>query len=245
MLINKASITSPTYQDTNELMAIINSSLTSCCRFPSPGNSLDLLDLQTNLVPFPKAIYMVPAMSPIMSRMQVNKDTLNCQIMTNEALTDANSRLFPLEMKTGLYVSCGLFYQGNLTMQNINKSLSQITAKKALKFCDWLTTGFKTSLGSKPTAKKPIIDQNLSESKMKRSSKIYEIVDGYQQQVISLSNNSGFSTYLAKTCENFNKMVGKQAFVHWYLGEGTEEAEFMEACSACKDLEQTYRKVVT
>jgi hypothetical protein len=67
-----------------------------------------------------------------------------------------------------------------------------------------------------------------SNFKSVESSFILDSSNTYDSAVIGLFNDSSISEVLRRISNEFDKLYSKRKYVHWYVGEGTDESEFVE-----------------
>lgn len=60
--------------------------------------------------------------------------------------------------------------------------------------------------------------------------------------VTFIGNSTATQEVFRRVGEQFNLMLRKRAFLHWYTGEGMDEMEFSEAQSNMNDLVSEYQQ---
>uniref|UniRef100_R4FLP9 Tubulin alpha chain n=1 Tax=Rhodnius prolixus TaxID=13249 RepID=R4FLP9_RHOPR len=210
------------YSNLNRLLSQAISATTSSIRFDSHLHS-DFMDFHTNLVPFPRLHFPVLSLSPINSPEVLITDPLNTVDITTKCF-DKNHRMATCTNENGLYMACCLMFRGDITTKEIHDALASL--KKEVKFVDWSPTGFKIGLTYEP----PITIPGSEIGKTSRS-------------VCMLCNNSAMQTVWRNLYRKYHMMSTKGAFYHWYLSEGMDEIEFVEAGEDIRTLISDYNEV--
>ena len=64
-------------------------------------------------------------------------------------------------------------------------------------------------------------------------------------ELTQLANNTGMGMIIGeRLCRKFDLMQGRKAYMHWYLREGMEESEILEARHALTDLTFDYQCIL-
>ena len=220
----KLDIERPTYTNLNRLMAQIVSSITASLRFDGSLNA-DLTQFHTNLVPYPRIHFPLVTYAPVISAEKAYHEQLSISEITNACFEPAN-QMVKCDPSHGKYMGCCLLYRGDVVPKDVNDAIATIKTKRTIQFVDWCPTGFKVGINKQP----PTVVPGGDLAKMKRAA-------------CMLSNTTAIAEAWARLDNKFDLMYAKGAFVHWYVGEGMEEGEFLEARENLAALEKDYEEV--
>lgn len=210
----------PTFSDLNSLTAQVTSMMTASMRFKGTLN-MDMQDLLTNMVPFPRMHYMTSAYGPLSPKEDANHESFSIKNITQALFTEA-CQLVDTEEKQ-VHVASTLLYRGSVSPSELNDVTAELRFKY-LKFVDWSPTGFKISMNSRTPVFTP--GGHLAASPV---------------QAMLLGNTSAICTPLSRIGHKFDLLYSKRAFVFWYVANGMEEGELAEAREDLESLAQEYR----
>ncbi|XP_067941273.1 tubulin alpha chain-like [Watersipora subatra] len=214
----------PTYTNINRLMAQVVSSVTASLRFAGSLN-VDLVEFQTNLVPYPRIHFPLISHAPLISPIKALHERLTTTQMTNSCFEPANS-MVKCDPRHGKYMSVCLLYRGDVNNNEITTTITSLKNKRDIEFVDWSPTGFKVGINYQP----PTVVPGGDLAKVRGA-------------VSMLCNTTAIADAWARIDHKFDLMFAKRAFVHWYVGEGMEEGEFQEARQDLAALEKDYEEV--
>uniref|UniRef100_A0A8C9L765 Tubulin alpha chain n=1 Tax=Pavo cristatus TaxID=9049 RepID=A0A8C9L765_PAVCR len=120
----------PTYTNLNRLIGQIVSSVTASLRFNGALN-VDLIEFQTNLVPYPRIHFPLTTYAPIISAEKAYHEQLSVLEITN-------------------YMACCLLYRGDVVPKDVNAAIAAIKTRRSIQFVDWCPTGFKVGINYQP-----------------------------------------------------------------------------------------------
>ncbi|XP_075409522.1 tubulin alpha chain-like 3 [Tenrec ecaudatus] len=220
----KLGVERPSYASINRLISQAVSSITASLRFKGSLN-VDLIEFQTNLVPFPRIHFPMTTYAPIISAEQVHHEQFSVPDIT-AACFESSNQLVKCDPRLGKYMACCLLYRGDVVPKDVNAAIAALKSRNSIQFVDWCPTGFKVGISHQPPTMVPGGD-----------------LARVQQAVCVLSNTTAIAEAWARLDHKFDLMYAKRAFVHWYIKEGMDEGEFIEAREDLAVLEKDYEEI--
>ncbi|XP_021568767.1 tubulin alpha chain-like 3 [Carlito syrichta] len=214
----------PSYASLNRLTVQAVSSMTASLRFQGPLN-VDLIEFQTNLVPYPRVHFPMTAFAPVISADKAYHEQFSVADIT-AACFGSSHQLVKCDPRLGRYMACCLLYRGDVVPKEVNAAIAATKSRNSVRFVDWCPTGFKVGINNQPPAVVPGGD-----------------LARVQRAVCMLSNTTAVVAAWARLDHKFDLMYAKRAFLHWYLREGMEEGEFLDAREDLAALERDYEEV--
>ncbi|EFO24986.1 tubulin alpha chain [Loa loa] len=214
----------PSYPNLNRLIAQVVSSITASLRFDGALN-VDLMEFQTNLVPYPRVHFPLVTYAPVVSMDKACHESLSVMDITRDCF-DTPNQMVKCDPSKGKYMSVCLLYRGNVTPNDVNEAISAVRQRRQINFVGWCPTGFKIGVNNEPPTVVP--DGDLAP---------------VPRALCMLANTTAIAEAWARLDIKFDLMFSKRAFVHWFVGEGMEEGEFSEAREDLAVLEKDYEEV--
>ncbi|XP_035297385.1 tubulin alpha chain-like 3 [Cricetulus griseus] len=221
---HKLGVERPSYASINRLLAQVLSSITASLRFEGPLN-VDLIEFQTNLVPYPRIHFPITTLAPIISADKAYQEQLSVPDIT-AACFEYSNQLVKCDPRLGKYMACCLLYRGDVVPKDVNTAIAAMKSRTSVQFVDWCPTGFKVGINHQPPTVMPGGD-----------------LARVQRTVCMLSNTTAIVEAWARLDHKFDLMYAKKAFLHWYITEGMEQGEFVEAREDLAALEKDYEEV--
>jgi len=184
----------------NRIAARLLTHLTSSMRFPGELN-VDLNEITTNLVPFPRLHYLMPALAPLDLGGDgarggggggVDSRQRPRAAVVRQLFMDAFSRshqLIRADPRTGSYLACALLLRGDLSVSDVNNAMAKI--QPTINNVHWNDDGFKVGLCGAPPLGSP-------------------------HGLLCLANNSCIATTFDSMHDRFMRLYSRRAMLHHY-----------------------------
>ena len=212
----KLHIPQPVYADLNHTIAQTLCNTSASMRFPGMLN-MDLRNLATNLIMFPRMKFLNVSNSPLTSRFQSTYQPIQTYEIMDDLLS-LNSCMVDIKDRDkishptflSIYSAC-LMFRGKSNGTEIDNGIISFKKDKSSHLKEWIPDNFKYSMCG-------VAPPNVKESGT------------------MLMNSSTSAMNLRGISYKFTEMFRKKAFLHWYIQEGMDEMEFTEAESNANDL---------
>lgn len=202
------------------------SSITASLRFNGTLN-VDMNEFQTNLVPYPRIHFPLASYAPFIPISKAVHEQVTVSQLTSELFKDEN-QMVKCDNKAGKYMACCVLYRGDVTPKDVNSAITDVKSRRSLQFVDWSPAGFKIGINNKP----PTIVEGGDLARVSRGCSL-------------LASTTAIAQAWQNIDHKFDMMYAKRAFVHWYVGEGMDDLEFVEARENLAALEMDYKEAGT
>jgi tubulin epsilon len=211
------------FDEMNGVAARMLCHLTSSSRFHGEMN-IDLNEICTNVVPFPRLHFLMSALSPQRAFDSTGgSSSSGGKNALQRAFTDLlshNGQLHGADPQTSgcVTVASAFIARGSSTNVRLSDFLScVVNAQKSLRFPSWNQDACKIGICNTPSP-------------------------GENMSVMGIYNSTAFNTVITRERDRFNKIFKRKAMLHHYL-EFMEEEDVVEAEKWSKDLSAEYQEL--
>jgi tubulin epsilon len=203
------------FDSMNNIVANMLLNLTSSSRFDGSLN-VDLNEITTNLVPFPRLHYLVSSVSPLYINEQVNLQVRGIEQMFSDSFKHDN-QLLQCDPKSNLYLACALILRGKVQLSDIRRNIEKL--KPQLNFISWNLEGWKTGLCSVPPFGQPY-------------------------SLLTLANNTCVKDTFLNIEKRFQLLFKRKAHLHHYAQVDNMNMDlFSESIGSLNDLVREYKNL--
>ncbi|CAN8003466.1 unnamed protein product [Ixodes pacificus] len=201
------------FDQMNNIVANLLLNLTSSARFSGSLN-VDLNDICTNLVPYPRLHFFVSSVTPLYSLLDVGLPPRKLDQMFTDAFS-GQQQLVQCDVKRGVQLACALLARGSVGISDLRRNLDRI--REDVRFVHWNRDGWKTGLCSVA----PV---------------------GHPYSLLTLSNTTAFHQTLEQMQSRFLRLYNRKAHVHHFLQvDSMEDCHFVDGLSSLSSLSSEYK----
>jgi tubulin epsilon len=199
----------------NNIVANLILNMTSSMRFEGAMN-VDINDIVTNLVPFPKLNFLTSSMTPFCISKEIGRlqSSNTLDLAFKEAFLP-ESQLLSIDPRQSVFLASAIIGRGSIEISDLRRNIDKI--RKHLKFVPWNQDGWKTGLCDVA----PL---------------------GQSYSILALSNNTGFWKIADRLLTRFNKLYKRNAHIHHYL-DFIDRYEFDHAKSTVTSILKEYKEL--
>lgn len=176
------------YDTMNAIFAQMLSNLTCSMRYPGQLN-MDINEITTNLVPYPRLHILTSSIAPLYASKQTLSGAKQLDAMFASCL-DADHHLVRCDTKRNTYLAAALVARGpSVNVSDVSRNVAKIRSQ--MKMIYWNQDGFKSAICSAP----PL---------------------GHTQSLLMLANNCAITGKIGRMRDKFMKLYSVKSHVHHY-----------------------------
>ncbi|PRW20279.1 epsilon tubulin [Chlorella sorokiniana] len=205
----------------NSIAANLLLHLTASVRFEGQLN-LDLNEVTTNLVPYPRLHFLLASMTPLGAATTAAGAAAASRQAGARSIDQAfldvlspSQQLVKVQPKQHTYLACGLIARGSVSPWDLNRGIGRL--RQQMRMAPWAEEAFKTGLCSCS----PV---------------------GSTFSLLGLANNCGMAATLAGAQQRFLQLYRRRLYVHHYTAH-LDAAELEAAAEAVGWLAESYRQL--
>jgi tubulin epsilon len=149
---------------------------------------VDLTDLTSSLVPFPKLHFVLPALAPLYALKDVRYRSMRLEGLFSDVL-QPHAQLVQADPKHTTMLACGLLLRGDVTVSDVQRNVARLRPQLRLPF--WNPDGIKVGL----CAAAPV---------------------GQPQALLALSNSCAMAGVLGNVTGRFDLLYKRRAHLHHF-----------------------------
>jgi tubulin beta len=139
---------------------------------------------------------------------------INFADLTTQAF-DANNLMCAIDPRSGMFLTASVVYRGDVPTQQVDEETLRIQTQYSNNFVDWIPHNVKTACVDIPH-------------------------DMFTRSATMLCNTTAMVGMFERILNNFDKMLQKKAFLHWYTACGMTEQDFTEAQANMDEVKRAY-----
>ncbi|CAE7620544.1 unnamed protein product [Symbiodinium pilosum] len=217
----------PKMADLNDVIVRCMSGITSCLRYTGPLNA-DLRKLQTNLVPFKNAHFLINGLAPLNSKAaekyrKASVLDLTQQMLSKDNVTVKCDPLNPGDEFHGMlkarFLASWTSWKGKFPTKEVDKALHDIQkdgSRYDKFFPDWIPNS---------------IASNISGAKQKSQE---------QRNVVFTTNNTAVHEVFDRSIKAWDNTYKSRAFVHVFEQDGISVQDLMESRNIVQYISDAY-----
>ncbi|KAI7865659.1 tubulin gamma chain [Spinellus fusiger] len=221
-------IKNPTFEQTNQLVSTVMSASTTTLRYPGYMNN-NLVGMVASLIPTPRCHFLTTAYTPFSSEQveeaQSVRKTSVLDVM-RRLLQPKNRMVSTIPSKSSCYISVLDIIQGEADPTDVHKSLLRIRDSRIAPFIPWGPASIQVALSKKsPYVQTP-----------------------HRVSGLMLANYTGITTLLQRTCDQFDKLMRRNAFLEPYRKNhvfSDDLEEFDDSRNVVRELIEEYKSCET
>ncbi|KAI8911752.1 tubulin, epsilon 1 [Gorgonomyces haynaldii] len=198
------------YEAMNQIVSNMLLNMTSSMRFQGTMN-VDINDIVTNLVPFPRLNFLTSGMTPLYRIWDLKSSSLHIDQMFQDAFLP-ETQLVSCDPRKGLFFATAIICRGPFEISDVRRNIDKLC--KQFKYPDWNQSGWKTGLCDYPSI-------------------------GQERNLLALSNNTSINQVLERLSKRFKLLLKRKAHLHHYL-DNMDLQEFLDAQETIQTIIKEY-----
>ncbi|CAD8098730.1 unnamed protein product [Paramecium sonneborni] len=213
--MNKLKLKNICYEDLNNIISALMSGTTCSLRFPNQLNS-SLRQLSVNLILFKSINLLYLFRDCISLQLHMLLQLLNTVYLIDQ-MFDPQNQFCAIHCKQGRYQTGACLFRGQFSSFELENQMMQFLKKNHQKLVQNLPN-------------------NLNISQCNVSQK------GLVNSGTFIGNTTAIKQMFKRIYNNFQAILKRKAFLHWYINEGMDELEFIEAGQNIQNLISEYQQ---
>ncbi|XP_019882330.1 tubulin beta chain-like [Camponotus floridanus] len=204
----------PTFHNMNYLISLCMSGITACLRFPGQLNT-SLKKLLVNMVPFPRLHFFAPGYVSLKYKHPYTKHMVKTLIRN---MFERENIFINCDPRKGQFLTAAAIFRGRISPKEVDENMYYLQQNLySSHYVKWIPHNIKTAICDIATYNTAI-------------------------SATSLSNTTAIQDVFMKLLDKFQEMFKRKAHLQWYLEEGMEESDFLEAQNSLLSLISEYQQ---